>query len=103
MEAPFALLWARHPLDDPFNRGCFGVKLRQLVCGEIEVALISNYMIDFPWLISACPELMMAKRIIVAHGQDPSAMTAEVERFTAGWPAKVRSVATADVACGVSS
>jgi hypothetical protein len=94
VEAPFALLWARYNLARPCNHGCFGVKLRQLVCGAMELALISNYQIDFPWLMSACPELCEAKKVIVAHGwtgTDAKSMSDSVTAATKGWGREVRT------------
>jgi hypothetical protein len=77
-EAPFGLLWVRYNLPLPCNHGAFGVKLRQLVCGDMQLALISNYMINLTWLLSACPELSNAQKLIVVHGMDPSVMQEQV-------------------------
>jgi hypothetical protein len=32
-------------------------------------ALVSNYMLDLPWLLSACPDLTRAQRLVVVHGE----------------------------------
>ena len=91
-EAPFALLWVRHALPHPCNHGAFGVKLRQLVCGPIATAFVSNFQIDFAWLASACPELSEARRLIVVHGLDAEMVQGEVAAVTQHWAAQVRAV-----------
>lgn len=73
-EAPFALMWIRYKMPAPLNHGCFGVKLRQVVRGNIELAVVSNYMVDVRWLLSACPDLRRAKEVVVLHGEASSRM-----------------------------
>lgn len=73
-EAPFALMWIRMNMPRPFNHGCFGVKLRQVVCGSIELAVVSNYMVDVKFLLSACPELRRAEQLVLLHGEATSRM-----------------------------
>eukprot|EP00892_Ulva_mutabilis_P008980 jgi/Ulvmu1/6454/UM003_0084.1 len=68
-ESPVALMWIRMKMPWPFNHGCFGVKLRQVVCGNIELAIVSNYMMDVKWLMSACPDLRRARRLVLLHGE----------------------------------
>lgn len=51
------------------NRTIFGANLKDLVCGDMRMAFVSNFMIDMPWLISAFPDLVKAALLIVAHGQ----------------------------------
>lgn len=77
-EAPFALMWIRMKMPRPFNHGCFGVKLRQVVCGNIELAVVSNYMMDVKWLVSACPDLRRARRLLLLHGEARSRMRSSV-------------------------
>jgi hypothetical protein len=89
VEAPFALLWARYPMPAPFNHGCFGVKLRQVLCGDIGTAFISNFQIDFPWFATACPEVASVDKLIVAHGLSQPDMQQVVHQTTKGWAAKV--------------
>jgi hypothetical protein len=33
--------------------------------------LVSNYMLDFRWLLSACPELHGVPGIVLVHGEKP--------------------------------
>lgn len=51
------------------NQGFLGLKLGDLVRGSMQWALISNYMIDFAWLLSACPDLLTAGKLVVVHGE----------------------------------
>ena len=46
-----------------------GMRLRHVVCGAMKWALISNYMIDLGWLLSACPDLLSARKLLVVHGE----------------------------------
>lgn len=51
------------------NEGFLGVGLAYLVRGDMRWCLISNYMLDFAWLLSACPDLARAPRLLVVHGE----------------------------------
>ncbi|KAK9812082.1 hypothetical protein WJX73_004687 [Symbiochloris irregularis] len=68
LQGGFALLCARE-IPSWANQGQLGASLQDLVGPGLEWALISNYMIDMPWLFSACPNLCHAKNIIVVHGE----------------------------------
>lgn len=71
--APFSLMWVRNlGTDIGYNRGALGVQLKDLVSGNIHTAFVSNYMIDFPWLLSSCPELHRVQNLIVVHGEQGS-------------------------------
>lgn len=43
--------------------------MQDLVGPDLEWVLISNYMIDMDWLLSLCPNLCHAKKMIVVHGE----------------------------------
>lgn len=72
-----------HPLQDfPFyllrvrnipawaNEGFLGFKFADAVTGPgMKWALVSNYMLDFPWLLSACPDLQTVPRLLIVHGE----------------------------------
>eukprot|EP00803_Ostreobium_quekettii_P009410 evm.model.scf_1171.1 EVM.evm.TU.scf_1171.1 scf_1171:278-763(-) len=66
--APFCLLRVR-ALDGSANAGPLGVHLRDVVHGAIRFAFISNYMVDLPWLLSACPDLAAADQTAIVHGE----------------------------------
>lgn len=71
--APFSLMWVRSLGEDSnYNKGALGVRLRDLVSGTIHTAFVSNYMIDFPWLLSSCPGLHQAQNLIIVHGEQGS-------------------------------
>lgn len=37
--------------------------------GPIRWLLISNYMIDMPWFLSAAPAVLDAERVVIVHGE----------------------------------
>lgn len=43
--------------------------LADLVRGPMKMVLASNYMMDFKWLLSACPDLRNAQRLLLVHGE----------------------------------
>ncbi|CAG9462817.1 unnamed protein product [Pedinophyceae sp. YPF-701] len=53
--------------------------LRHLVRGDLSYAFVSNYMIDLPWLLSACPALTRAGHLVVCHGHREDTSDAMVQ------------------------
>ncbi|KAL4425897.1 hypothetical protein ABPG75_009913 [Micractinium tetrahymenae] len=51
------------------NEGFLGVSLGDLVRGPMKWVLVSNYMVDLPWLLSGCPDLRRAGRVVLVHGE----------------------------------
>ena len=61
------------------NQGFLGATLSSLIPAPSALALshtpsphyvlISNYMIDFAWLLSACPAIATADKIVIVHGE----------------------------------
>jgi hypothetical protein len=46
------------------NAGCLGARLSRLVCGpQLSFVLVSNFMVDMGWLLSACPDIATADRV----------------------------------------
>ncbi len=51
------------------NAPPLGARLGELVrCGggpglRLQLAVVSNYMVDLPWLLSACPDLTLAEQV----------------------------------------
>jgi hypothetical protein len=37
--------------------------------GDIQLAVVMNYMVDMGWLLSACPALLKAGSLLVVHGE----------------------------------
>ncbi|KAK9811236.1 hypothetical protein WJX72_000407 [[Myrmecia] bisecta] len=67
---PLSLLNVRDPgMPDWANTGMLGARLRDIIQGNIKWILISNYMIDLPWLLSACPALLGAQQAVIVHGE----------------------------------
>lgn len=87
-ESPFALMWIRYKMPRPFNHGAFGVKLLQVVKGDIKLAVVSNYMIDFKWLVTACPDLLNASQLVLVHGDNQQGLTAQMSEV--GVPASCK-------------
>ena len=67
------------------------VCVAQVVCGPTRIALVSNFMIDLPWLISACPDLLSTSHLIVVHGDDDERLSQQSRGFFQGSEAQVRS------------
>ncbi|KAF8410690.1 hypothetical protein HHK36_003223 [Tetracentron sinense] len=45
------------------------VSIGDIIQGNVIVAILSNYMVDMDWLISACPTLTKIPRVLVIHGE----------------------------------
>ncbi|KAK9840422.1 hypothetical protein WJX74_009663 [Apatococcus lobatus] len=80
--SPFGLLKVQG-LPDWANRDSLGLSMDELVSGSIEWALLSNYMIDFGWLLQACPALCTVKDLLILQGDRPSAERLEQQKATA--------------------
>jgi len=71
LDVPFHLLSVRG-IPEWANEGFLGFQFSKVVRGPISWALISNYMLDFRWLLSACPELQQVPRVVIVHGESGS-------------------------------
>ncbi|KAJ9136304.1 hypothetical protein P3X46_033396 [Hevea brasiliensis] len=49
------------------NTSC--VSITDVIQGDILVAILSNYMVDVDWLMSACPTLAKIRHVLVIHGE----------------------------------
>lgn len=45
------------------------VSISDVIQGNVLVAILSNYMVDMDWLLSACPILRTIPRVLVIHGE----------------------------------
>ncbi|XP_042517578.1 tyrosyl-DNA phosphodiesterase 1 isoform X2 [Macadamia integrifolia] len=45
------------------------VSIRDVIQGNVLVAILSNYMVDIDWLISACPAIKKIPHVLVIHGE----------------------------------
>ncbi|PRW59620.1 tyrosyl-DNA phosphodiesterase 1 [Chlorella sorokiniana] len=59
------------------NEGFLGVRLADLVRGPMKFVLASNYMMDFKWLLSACPDLRNVQRLLLVHGERAGSAAAQ--------------------------
>ncbi|KAL4422181.1 hypothetical protein ABPG77_006422 [Micractinium sp. CCAP 211/92] len=49
------------------NEGFLGARLADLVCGDMRWCMVANTMLDLRWLLSACPDLARAGRMVLVH------------------------------------
>ncbi|CAM6010721.1 unnamed protein product [Sphagnum balticum] len=66
LSSSFQLLRVRN-LPQWANKGCVGIG--DVIQGKVQVALLSNYMVDIGWLLGACPLLRKVPRVVVIHGE----------------------------------
>lgn len=45
------------------------VSISDVIQGDVLVAVLSNYMVDVDWLLSACPALKKVPHVLVIHGE----------------------------------
>ncbi|WOL15127.1 hypothetical protein Cni_G23908 [Canna indica] len=49
------------------------VTITDVIQGNVLVAILSNYMVDMDWLMSACPNLRKIPHVLVVHGESDGA------------------------------
>lgn len=45
------------------------VSIRDVIQGDVLIAVLSNYMVDIDWLLSSCPTLAKIPHVLVIHGE----------------------------------
>ncbi|CAN0913576.1 Tyrosyl-DNA phosphodiesterase 1 [Linum grandiflorum] len=45
------------------------VSISDVIQGDVQVAILSNYMVDMDWLMSACPTLRKVPHVLLLHGE----------------------------------
>ncbi|KAK1284192.1 hypothetical protein QJS10_CPB21g00868 [Acorus calamus] len=45
------------------------VAIDDVIQGNVLIAILSNYMVDMDWLLSACPKLRTVPQVLVIHGE----------------------------------
>ncbi|KAL0353227.1 UNVERIFIED_CONTAM: Tyrosyl-DNA phosphodiesterase 1 [Sesamum angustifolium] len=45
------------------------VSISDVIQGDVLLAILSNYMVDIDWLLSACPALKRVPNVLVIHGE----------------------------------
>jgi tyrosyl-DNA phosphodiesterase-1 len=83
LDPAFRLLRVRDGLIPAWaNEGFLGTALPDLVQPGVRWGVVSNYMVDLKWLLSACPALASAERLVLVHGERGGA-AAEIHRDVA--------------------
>ncbi|RCV36125.1 hypothetical protein SETIT_7G294600v2 [Setaria italica] len=61
------------------------VTIQDVIQGEVLLAVLSNYMVDMDWLLSACPSLRKVPHVLVLHGQDGASVELMKKLKPANW------------------
>ncbi|KAG9140509.1 hypothetical protein Leryth_023021 [Lithospermum erythrorhizon] len=61
------------------------VSISDVIEGDIQVAILSNYMVDLDWLISACPAIKEVPHVLVIHGEGDGKLEYMKRMKTSGW------------------
>ncbi|XP_055826134.1 tyrosyl-DNA phosphodiesterase 1 [Solanum dulcamara] len=61
------------------------VSISDVIQGNVLVAILSNYMVDMDWLLSACPALKRIPNVLVIHGEGDGAMECMKRSKLANW------------------
>ncbi|XP_044461851.1 tyrosyl-DNA phosphodiesterase 1 isoform X2 [Mangifera indica] len=65
------------------NTSC--VSIRDVIQGDIVVAILSNYMVDIDWLLPACSTLAKIPNVLVIHGEGDSTVEHMKRKRPANW------------------
>ncbi|KAK9915663.1 hypothetical protein WJX75_002388 [Coccomyxa subellipsoidea] len=96
---PLASLLRVRDLPEQFSRGALGTQLKDLLSGgPIRWLLISNFMIDIKWFVSAAPSVLDADRVTVVHGEknNPDSVT-WMQQVAAGRPWVIHQARSPDL------
>ncbi|CAL5412027.1 unnamed protein product [Camellia sinensis] len=61
------------------------VSIGDVIEGNVVMAVLSNYMVDMDWLISACPTLKKVPRVLVIHGESDGTLEHMKRSKPANW------------------
>ncbi|XP_060191002.1 tyrosyl-DNA phosphodiesterase 1 isoform X1 [Lycium barbarum] len=61
------------------------VSINDVIQGNVLVAILSNYMVDMDWLLSACPNLKRIPNVLVVHGEGDGSMECMKRSKPANW------------------
>lgn len=61
------------------------VSISDVIQGNVLVAILSNYMVDMDWLLSACPTLKRIPNVLIVHGEGDGAMECMKRSKPANW------------------
>ncbi|KAL5730922.1 tyrosyl-DNA phosphodiesterase 1 [Ranunculus cassubicifolius] len=61
------------------------VAIRDVIQGNVSLAVLSNYMVDMDWLISVCPSLTKIARVLIIHGEGDATLSHLQKSKPANW------------------
>ncbi|XP_073108399.1 tyrosyl-DNA phosphodiesterase 1 isoform X2 [Elaeis guineensis] len=61
------------------------VAIRDVIQGNVLVAVLSNYMVDIDWLMSGCPDLRKIPHVLVIHGESGATVDHLKKNRPANW------------------
>ncbi|CAL5345833.1 unnamed protein product [Camellia sinensis] len=61
------------------------VSIGDVIEGNVVMAVLSNYMVDMDWLISACPTLKKVPHVLVIHGESDGTLEHMKRSKPANW------------------
>lgn len=61
------------------------VTIQDVIQGEVLLAVLSNYMVDMDWLLTACPSLRKVPHVLVLHGEDGASLERLKKTKPANW------------------
>ncbi|ESQ41487.1 hypothetical protein EUTSA_v10012972mg [Eutrema salsugineum] len=70
-------------LPDWANTSC--VSINDVIEGDVVAAILSNYMVDVDWLVSACPKLANIPQVMVIHGESDGRQEYIQRKKPANW------------------
>ncbi|XP_027361209.1 tyrosyl-DNA phosphodiesterase 1 isoform X2 [Abrus precatorius] len=65
------------------NTSC--VSIGDVIQGDIQIAILSNYMVDIDWLVPACPALSKVPHVLVIHGESDARVDYIKRNRPANW------------------
>ncbi|CAM9000709.1 unnamed protein product [Rhodiola kirilowii] len=61
------------------------VSIGDVIEGDVQVAILSNYMVDIDWLTSACPKILSIPHVLVIHGESDGTFDSMKRKKLANW------------------
>ncbi|XP_039796383.1 tyrosyl-DNA phosphodiesterase 1-like isoform X2 [Panicum virgatum] len=61
------------------------VTVQDVIQGEVLLAVLSDYMVDVDWLLTACPSLRKVPHVLVIHGEDGASLELLKKMKPANW------------------
>ncbi|XP_038981850.1 tyrosyl-DNA phosphodiesterase 1 isoform X2 [Phoenix dactylifera] len=61
------------------------VAIQDVIQGNVLIAVLSNYMVDIDWLMSACPDLRKIPHVLVIHGESGATIDRLKKNRPANW------------------